>query len=136
MPECKLTICENHTLDGGSVIPAYNRITFSGVGCMCRVYMKGANHDIGFDSGGNIGHRWCDTVQTFNSCTIRPDVCQCLVVHTSIDNPSKNKPSTSMTQVACELKLRSVERSSMHPRPRNWVAVRRAALLCQGCPRI
>ena len=28
------------------------------------------------------------TVQTFNSCTSRPDVCQCLVVETLVDNMS------------------------------------------------
>ena len=58
--------------------------------------MTGANHDIGSDSGAKIGHKRRDTIQTFNSCTIRPNVCQCLVVHTSIDNLSKDKPSTSV----------------------------------------
>ena len=33
------------------------------------------------------------TVKTFNSCTSRPNVCQCLVVQIHIDNKSKNKPS-------------------------------------------
>ena len=28
------------------------------------------------------------TAQTFNSCTSRPYVCQCLVVHTPMDNMS------------------------------------------------
>ena len=54
------------------------------------------------------------TVQTFNSCTSRPDVCHCLVVQIPIDNMSKNNPSTSMTHVACESKLRSVVRSFIH----------------------
>ena len=31
----------------------------------------------------------CTTVQTFNSCTSRPDICQCLVVQTPMDNMSK-----------------------------------------------
>ena len=31
------------------------------------------------------------TVQTINSCTSQPDVCQCLVAQTSKDNKSKNK---------------------------------------------
>ena len=39
------------------------------------------------------------TVEIFNSCASRPDVCQCLVVHTPMDNIS-----TSLTQVACEIK--------------------------------
>ena len=54
------------------------------------------------------------TVQTFNSCTSQPDVCQYLVVQSPMDNMSKNKPSTSMTHVACKSKLRSVVRSG-HP---------------------
>ena len=29
------------------------------------------------------------TVQTFNSCTSRPDVCHCLIVHTPMDNISR-----------------------------------------------
>ena len=29
------------------------------------------------------------TVQPFNSCTSRPDVCQCLVVQKPVDNMSK-----------------------------------------------
>ena len=41
------------------------------------------------------------TVQTFDSWTSRPDVCQCLVVHvqTPMDNMSSNKPSTSKLSV-------------------------------------
>ena len=68
----------------------------------------------------------CHTVQTFNSCASRPDVCQCLVVQIPIDNMSENKPSTSMTHVACESKLRSVVRSFIHPGLRNWVTIGRA----------
>ena len=63
------------------------------------------------------------TVQTVNSCTSRPDVCQCLAIQTSMDNMSKNKPDTSMSQVSSESKLRSVVSSSMHPCPGNWVAI-------------
>ena len=40
----------------------------------------------------------------------------------------KNKPSTAMTQVACESKLRSVVRSSMHPCPENLIAIGRAVV--------
>ena len=68
------------------------------------------------------------TVQTFNSCTSRPDVCQCLVVQRPIDNMSNNRPSTSMTHVACETKLRSFVRSSMHICPGNVVAIGRAVV--------
>ena len=69
------------------------------------------------------------TVQTFNSCTSRPDVCQSLFsLKTPMDNMSKDKPSTSMTQVACDEKLRSVLRSSMHPCPGNRVPIGRAVV--------
>ena len=57
----------------------------------------------------------CPTVQTFNSCTSRPEVCQCLVVQIPIENMSKHKSSTPMTHVACESELRSVVRSFIHP---------------------
>ena len=68
------------------------------------------------------------TVQIFNSCISRPGVCQCRVVQTPIANMSKNKPSTSMTHVACESKLRPVARSSVQPCLGNWVAIRCAVL--------
>ena len=35
-----------------------------------------------------------------------------------MDNMSRNKPNTSMTNVACEPKLRSVLSLSIHPCPR------------------
>ena len=62
-------------------------------------------------------------VQTFNSCTKRLGVCQCLVVEIPIDNMSKNKPNTSMTHGPCDSKLCSVVRSCVHPWPGNWVAI-------------
>ena len=68
-----------------------------------------------------------NTVQTFNSCTSRPDVCQCLVVQTPMDNV-KIKPSTSMAHLACESMLLWVVRPSMHPCPRNLVASWRAVV--------
>ena len=37
------------------------------------------------------------TVQTFNSCTSRPDVCQFLIVQTPMGNIYRNTPSTSVT---------------------------------------
>ena len=40
----------------------------------------------------------------------------------------KNKPRTAMNLVACESKLHSVVRSSVHPCPGNWVAIRRTVL--------
>ena len=39
-------------------------------------------------------------VQTFNSCTSRPGVCQCPLVQTPMNNMSENKPSTPVTHVA------------------------------------
>ena len=68
------------------------------------------------------------TVQTFNSCSSRPDVRQCLVVQIIVNNMSKNKPSTLMTHVACESKLLSVVRSFMHQGPRIWVAIGHAVV--------
>ena len=70
------------------------------------------------------------TVQTFNSCTSRPDVCQCLVVQTPMDSMSRTTSSMPMTHVtlACESKLRSIVRSSVHPRPGNWVAIGNAVV--------
>ena len=51
------------------------------------------------------------TVQTFNYCASWPDVGQCLVVQTVMNNMSKDKPETSMTHVALKSTLRSVVRS-------------------------
>ena len=65
------------------------------------------------------------TVQTFNSCTSQPVVSQCLVVQTPMDNLPKKETRTSMTHVACESKLRSFVRSSVHPCAGNWVAIER-----------
>ena len=78
-------------------------------------------------------HRECSpsivsTGQTFNSCTSRPDICQCLVVQTPMDNMSKYKPSIPMTHIACKAKLLSVVRFRdlwSHPWPGNWVAIGR-----------
>ena len=47
---------------------------------------------------------------------------------------SKDKTSTSVTSVACESKLRSVLRSSVHPRPGNWVSTGRAVVSMSGMP--
>ena len=64
------------------------------------------------------------TVHTFNSCTSRPDVCQCLVVQTPMDIVYKRISQAHQWLVS--KKLRSVVRSSIHPCPGNWVAVGRA----------
>ena len=48
------------------------------------------------------------TLQTFISCTSRPDVCQCLVVQKLMDNISKKLANN---QVACGSNLRLVVRS-------------------------
>ena len=75
-------------------------------------------------------HSNIHTVQTFNSCTSRPDVCQCLVVQSPIDNMSNNRPSTSMTHVAtfiCE----DIHASMPRKRGGNRACGR---VLCPGCP--
>ena len=63
------------------------------------------------------------TVPTFNFCTSRADVCQCLVVQPPMDDISKNKQSIAITHSACKSKLRIVVRSFMHPCPGNQVAI-------------
>ena len=63
------------------------------------------------------------TAQTFNSCTSRPDVCQC-----PVGKMSKNKLGSQMTHVACKSKPCSVMKSSMHPCPGNWAAIRHAVV--------
>ena len=47
---------------------------------------------------------------------------------TLVDSISTNKPSTSMTHVACETKLHKVVTSSMHPCLGNCVATRHAVV--------
>ena len=74
------------------------------------------------------------TVQTFNSCTNRPDVCQSLVLQTPMDNMSKDKPSISVFHIAWKSKLRLVVRSSMHPCPGNWVAIGRVVVFFARLP--
>ena len=69
-----------------------------------------------------------NTVQMFNSCNGRLDVCQCLVVQTYMDSMAQNKPSTSMTQVACESKLHSILMTPMSTCLENWVATERAVV--------
>ena len=64
-----------------------------------------------------------NTVQTFNSYTRRPDVCQFLVVQTPMDDMCKYNRSTSMTHVDWKSKLCPVVRSSMYPCPGHWVAI-------------
>ena len=65
-------------------------------------------------SGSCAIYLWGCTVRTFNSCTSRPVVCQCLVVKAPVDNVSKYSPSTSMTHVVCESKSRSILSLSLH----------------------
>ena len=53
------------------------------------------------------------TVQKFTYCTCRPDVSQCPAVQRAMDYTSRKRPSTAMTHIACELKIRAVTMSSM-----------------------
>ena len=66
------------------------------------------------------------TVKAFNPYSSQLDVCQYLVVPTPMDNMSKNMPSSFMSHVACEYKLWSVVRSSMHQG--NWVTIKHAVV--------
>ena len=79
--------------------------------------------------GKRVLDRWMiHTVQPFHSYTSRPDICQCLVVQTTMGNTSKNKPNIPMTHVACESKRRSVVRWSMHPWPGNLLTIGRVVV--------
>ena len=42
----------------------------------------------------------------------------------------KHKTKTTMTHIACDSKLCSIVRSSMHPFPGNWVAIESGVQLC------
>ena len=79
------------------------------------------------------------TLQTFNSCTSRPDVCQCLVVgKTQCIRCQQNKPNTSIINVACESKLRSVMRSEgpvVASTPWKLVAIGRRLSIMPGLSR-
>ena len=56
----------------------------------------------------SVHEKGLPTVQASNSCTSQPGVCKDLVVQRPKDNMPKNKPSSSMTQLSRESKLRSV----------------------------
>ena len=72
-----------------------------------------------------LAHQEEYTVQTFISCTSRPDSCQCMYKHPCI-TCWQNTSNTFMDHQACELKSRSVVRSSIYPCPGNWVAIKHA----------
>ena len=74
------------------------------------------------------------TVQTFNYCTSRPDVCQCLVVKKAMLSCQENNRHPSKTHVACESKLRSVIRSATHPSQGNCVAIWHTVVYYAGLP--
>ena len=77
------------------------------------------------------------TVQTSNSCTSRPDVCQCLVAHTPIGSMSKkwakhiNDPRSLLikTTFICEVMPASMPRKRSGNRPCG-------SALCPGCPHL
>ena len=70
-----------------------------------------------------------DTVQTFNSCSSRPDVCRCLVVQTPLVNTSKKGQShqwpTHLTNAMFSCEARDLW---SHPCSGNWVAIGRAVV--------
>ena len=71
----------------------------------------------GTSSPSNIAEKiaYFSTVQTFNSCTSRPDVCQCLVVQIPMDKMSKNKPSTLKTHNSFWIKSENYVQLRGHP---------------------
>ena len=68
------------------------------------------------------------TVQTFNFCTSRPDVRQCLVVKHTWLTCQKNKPNHINDPRSLQIEVRSAVSSSMHPWPENWMAIGRAVV--------
>ena len=79
------------------------------------------------------------TVQTFNSCTSRPDVCQNQVVETPMDDMSKNKPSTSMTHVhvVCDFQATFSFEVIHAAMPRKLCGNRACSrVLCPDCPHV
>ena len=79
-------------------------------------------------SKATLEHEWVHTVcfreQNLIPAPVdRTSASEWLYKHPWI-SCQKNKPSTSMSHLACELKLCSIVRSSMHPCPRNWMAIR------------
>ena len=68
------------------------------------------------------------TVETFNSSTSRPDVCQCLVVQHPRITYKHDNLNISMTHVDCKSEVRLVIRSFLHPYPKKWVAIGHAVV--------
>ena len=60
-------------------------------------------------------------VYTFNSCTSYPDVCQCLVVQTLMDNVSKISQAQSSLRTKTTFSCDVV----MYPCPGNWAEIGR-----------
>ena len=68
------------------------------------------------------------TVQKLNSCTSRPDACQCLLVQTPMDNMSKGSSRIKAT-FSCE-----VRDPWSHPCEESWEAIRCAVVYMPGLP--
>ena len=66
-----------------SVFPIFDWTTFKERTPTC--YIRKLSRDQWFKT----------TVQIFNSCTSRPDICQCMVVQTSMDDMSKGSNPAS-----------------------------------------
>ena len=73
------------------------------------------------------------TVQTFNSCTSRPDVCQCMVVQTLMDNMSKISQAHSCLLIKATFSCEVVHASMSRNMGDNWACGR---VLCPDCPDI
>ena len=71
------------------------------------------------------------TLQTFNSCISRPSVCQCLVVHTPMDNISKGYAKLNNDPRKCSLRIKSVVRPSINQYPKKnwWQSVVRSCII-------
>ena len=75
------------------------------------------------------------TVQIFNYCTSRPDVCQCLVVQTPLVNMSikTSRAHHWHKQIKATFICEVIHASRPRKMVGNWVYGR---VLCLGCPRI
>ena len=77
-----------------------------------------------------------ETVQTFNSCTSRPDVCLCPVVQTPINSMSKSY--VEHINDPCSLQIKDTFSSEVihTPMPTKLGGSRARSLLSPDCPHI
>ena len=85
-----------------------------------------------FDSDYVTNTHLLSTVQTFNSCTSRPDVRMGLVVQTLIDNVSKMNQAQSGLRTKTTFNCEVVHASMSRKLGGNWAYSRVFVLYCMG----